>query len=120
MGMRKTQDSEKPGMGGGMDLGRGESIDTLTRRREAVAERLSFSLHRADLIDGALAALDRQLAEGTDTGCADPLLRASARALLTVAVDDAEYDATLIPAHIPVAVRIHHTLFGLQVDVVQP
>jgi hypothetical protein len=101
-----------------MDLGRAESIDTLVRRREAVARRLSSSLHQAELVDTALAALDRQLADGTDVACADSLLRASARALLTVAVGDADYDATLTLAHIPVDVRIHNTLFGLQIDVI--
>jgi hypothetical protein len=105
-------------MGSGMDLGRAESIDTLVRRRDAVARRLSSSLHQAELVDAALAALDRQLADGTDVACADSSLRASARALLTVALGDADYDATLAPAHIPVAVRIHNTLFGLQIDVI--
>jgi len=105
-------------MGGGMDLGRAESIDTLMRRREAVEQRLSSSLHQAEVVDTALSVLDRSLADRAQTGCADETLRASVRALLTVAVGDGDYDATLMLAHAAVAVRIRHTLFGLQVDVV--
>jgi hypothetical protein len=105
-------------MGSGMDLGRSESIDTLIRRREAVEQRLSSSLHQAELVDTALEALDRQLADRSDVRRTDSSLRASARALLTVALADADYDAILMPANVPVAVRIRHTLFGLQIDVV--
>jgi hypothetical protein len=101
-----------------MDLGRSESIDALLRRREAVEQRLSSSAHQAELVDTALAALDQQLADRRNVRAADSSLRASARALLTVALADADYDATLMPAHMPVAVRVHNTLFGLQIDVV--
>jgi hypothetical protein len=31
---------------------------------------------------------------------------------------DDDYDATLVPPDVPVAVRIHNTVFGLQIDVV--
>src|SRR5689334_9432066 len=105
-------------MGRGMDLGRAESIDTLMRRREAVEQRLSFSLHQAEVVDTALAYLDRGLADRAQMECADETLRASARALLTVALGEVDYDATLTLARAAVAVRIRHTLFGLQVDVV--
>jgi hypothetical protein len=105
-------------MGSGMDLGRRESIDTRMRRREAVEQRLSSSVHHAELVDTALAAMDRQLADRGDVRRPDSSLRASARALLTVALADADYDATLMPAHAPIAVRVHNTLFGLQIDVV--
>jgi|tagenome__1003787_1003787.scaffolds.fasta_scaffold20796584_1 hypothetical protein len=100
-----------------MDLGRAESIDTRMRRREAVEQRLSSSRHQAKLVDTALASLDRQLADRGDVACADCSLRASARALRTVALGDADYGATLTPAHVPVAVRIHNTLFGLQIAI---
>jgi hypothetical protein len=106
-------------MGRGMDLGRAESIDTLVRRREAVEQRLSFSLHQAEVVDTALADLDRGLADRAQLECADETLRASARALLTVALGEVDYDVTLTPARAAVAVRIRHTLFGLQVDVVE-
>jgi hypothetical protein len=105
-------------MGSGMDLGRCESIDALLRRREAVEQRLSSSVHHAELVDTALAAMDRQLADRGDVRRPDSSLRASARALLAVALADADYDVTLMPAHAPVAVRVHNTLFGLQIDVV--
>jgi hypothetical protein len=100
-----------------MDLGRVENIDTLVRRREAVERRLSSSLRHAELVDGALAELDHQLAEA---GEAFPshALRASARALLGVAAGEEGYDATLVPAGSRVAVRVRNTLFGLQADVV--
>jgi hypothetical protein len=106
-------------MGRGMDLGRAESIETLVRRREAVEQRLSSSLRQAELIDGALAELQRQLGALGETG-ADHTLRASARALLTVAAAAAEerYDATFVLHGSYLAVRVQRTLFGLQADVV--
>jgi hypothetical protein len=58
IGMRTTQDSDRPGMGRGMDLGRTQSIHALMRHREAVEQRLSSSLRQAELVDSALGELD--------------------------------------------------------------
>jgi len=104
-------------MGRGMDLGRAQSIDTLVRHREAVEQRLSSALRQAELVDGALVELDRRLADAGEVGLDHPL-RASARALLVVAIGEEMYDATLVPDRGDVAVRVRKTLFGLQVDVV--
>ncbi len=115
--MRTTQESDRPGMGRGMDLGRAQSIDTLVRHREAVEQRLSSALRQAELVDGALVELDRRLADAGEVGLDHPL-RASARALLVVAIGEERYDATLVPDRGDVALRVRKTLFGLQVDVV--
>lgn len=114
--MRTTQESDRPGMGRGMDLGRAQSVDTLVRHREAVEQRLSSALRQAELVDRALAELDHQL---SDVGRVLPdHLRASARALLVVAAGEERYDATLVPDGGQVAVRVRKTLFGLQVGVI--
>jgi len=115
--MRTTQDSDRPGLGRRLNLGRTESIDTLVRHRETVEQRLSSSVRRAELVDGALAEFDHQLADMGEASH-DHALRASARALLIVATDLEGYDATLVPDSGDLAVRVRKTLFGLQVDVV--
>jgi hypothetical protein len=117
MEMRTTQDSDEPHLDRHPDLGRAQSVNALVQHRDTVEQRLWSSLRRAQLIDRALGEFDHQLA---DTGEASPedALRASVRALLTVASDVDGYDATLVPDRGYLAVRIRKTLFGLQVDVV--
>src|SRR4051812_24090417 len=111
--MRPTQESDRPGMGRGMDLGRGQSIESLVRRSEAVEQRLLSSLRQAELVEAALAELDRQFAACGDLHPDHPL-RASARALLAVAAGEDEYDATVVLTGSHEAVRVHKSLFGLQ------
>jgi hypothetical protein len=104
-----------------MDLGRAESIDTLVRHHEAVEQRLSFSLRQAELIDGALAEFDHQVADVAEGGPDHALtasVRVSVRALLVVAAGEDGYDATLVPDRGHLAVRVRNTLFGLRVEVV--
>lgn len=102
-------------MGRGMDLGRTRSIESLVRRSEAVEQRLLSSLRQAELVETALAELEHQL-DGRADDCPRYALRASARALLAVAVSEDEYDATLVLAGSHEAVRVHKTLFGLQAE----
>jgi hypothetical protein len=105
-------------MGRGMDLGRGQSIEGLVRRSEPVERRLLSSLRQAELVETALAELDRQLARGADPS-PHHALRASARALLAVAAGEDEYDATLVLAGGHEAVRVRKSLFGLQAELAQ-
>ena len=102
-------------MGRGMDLGRGQSIESRVRRSEAVEQRLLSSLRQAELVETALAELDRQF-EARGEPCPQHPLRASARALLAVAAGEDEYDATVVLAGSHEAVRVHKSLFGLQAE----
>jgi len=117
MEMRTTQDSDEPHLDRHPDLGRTHSVDALVQHWETVEQRLWSSLRRAQLIDRALAEFDHQLTD-TSEASQDGTLRASVRALLTVAADVDGYDGTLVPDCGHLVVRVRKTLFGLQVDVV--
>jgi hypothetical protein len=48
----------------------------------------------------------------------DGSLRPTVRALLSLAYDRADYDVTLLPATVEVAVRVRHTPFGPEAEVI--
>ncbi len=64
-----------------------------------------------------MRALEEQLVEhGVPDH--DGTLRATAKVMLGVAYSSASYDIAFAPAHGRVAVRIRHTDFGLEADIV--
>jgi hypothetical protein len=100
----------------GMSFGRPGRLDSVAQRREAAQRRLSSSLRRAQLVDCALRMLDEQLATRSLDDDDNPV-RASARALLSVACDTPGFDMTLMPAGGEAGVRVQHTAFGLETHV---
>ncbi len=109
--------ADRAGMGRGRGFGRGVGLDSLAERREAAQRRLSSSMRAAELVDCALRRLDEAL---TDQGVEylDPSLRATVRGLLHLAYDTPGYDVTLLPAAGDIAVRVQHTPFGPEAEVV--
>ena len=116
-------DSGPGGLARGAGFGRG-GVNSFAERREAARQRLTTTALAAVAIDDALQTLDRRLAasghldtfEQLDAGAT---LRASIRALLTVAHTTPGYDLTL--THLTgVRVRVRHAEHGLTVDVLGP
>ena len=116
-------DSGPGGLARGTGFGRG-GVNSFAERREAARQRLTTTARAAFAVDEALQTLERRLAmsghldtfERLDTGGA---LRASIRALLTVAHTTPGYDLTLMHTS-GVRVRVRHPETGLAVDVLGP
>ncbi len=111
------------GLARGAGFGRG-GVNSFADRREAARQRLTTTARAALAVDEALQVLDRRLTasghletfERLDAGGA---LRASVRALLTVAHTTPGYDLTL--HHLSgVRVRVRNTEQSLAVDVLGP
>jgi hypothetical protein len=116
-------DSGTGGLARGTGFGRG-GVNSFADRREAARQRLTTTARAAMAVDEALQTLDRRLTasghletfERLDAGGA---LRASIRALLTVAHTTPGYDLTL--QHLSgVRVRVRNTDDTLAVDVLGP
>jgi hypothetical protein len=111
------------GLARGAGFGRA-GVNSFAQRREAARQRLTTTARAAVAVDEALQTLDRRLAasghldtfERLDTGGS---LRASIRALLTVAHTTPGYDLTLTHTS-GVRVRVRNTDQGLTVDVLGP
>jgi hypothetical protein len=116
-------DSGPGGLARGAGFGRG-GVNSFAERREAARQRLTTTTQAAVAVDEALHTLDRRLAasghletfEYLDTG---GTLRASIRALLTVAHTTPGYDLTLTHGS-GVRVRVRNSDSGLTVDVLGP
>jgi hypothetical protein len=110
-------DAGPSGLTRGMGFGRAGGHDSLAERREAAQRRLSSTVRAAELVDCALRAFDEALAEhgGVDR---DGSLRLTVRSLLTMAYGAVDYDMTVLPAAADVAVRVRHTPFGPEAEVV--
>jgi hypothetical protein len=107
-----------PVLARGVGFGRGGGHDSLAERREAAQRRLSSSVRMAELVACALRAFDEAMAE---RGLPDPdgTLRASVRAALAIAYDKPGFDVTLVPAPGALAVRVRHTPFGPEAEVLE-
>ncbi|HVN10854.1 MAG TPA: hypothetical protein VMT69_02085 [Kineosporiaceae bacterium] len=105
------------GLGRGLGFGRGVGMESLAERREAAQRRLSSSVRAGEVVDCAVRRFDEALA---DLGMADPepSLRPTVRALLSLAYQLSGYDVTLLSATAQIAVRVRHTSFGPEADVV--
>jgi hypothetical protein len=106
-----------PALARGAGFGRG-GHESLAERREAAQRRLSSSVRTAELVACALRAFDEVMAEH---GLPDPdgSLRASVRAMLTIAYDKPDFDVLLVPAPGVLAVRVRHTPFGPESEVLE-
>jgi hypothetical protein len=102
----------------GVGFGRGGGHESLAERREAAQRRLSSSVRTAELVACALRAFDELMAE---RGLPDPdgSLRASVHATLMTAYGKPGYDVTLVPAPGAIAVRVRHTPFGPEAEVLE-
>ena len=116
-------DSGPGGLARGAGFGRG-GVNSFADRREAARQRLTTTARAALAVDEALQTLDRRLAasghlETFERLDADGALRASIRALLTVAHTTPGFDLTL--QHVSgVRVRVRNTEDTLAVDVLGP
>jgi hypothetical protein len=116
-------DSGPGGLARGAGFGRG-GVNSFADRREAARQRLTTTARAALAVDESLQTLDRRLAasghlETFERLDADGALRASIRALLTVAHTTPGYDLTL--QHLSgVRVRVRNTEHVLAVDVLGP
>jgi uncharacterized membrane-anchored protein len=116
-------DSGPGGLGRGAGFGRG-GVNSFAERREAARQRLTTTARAAMVVDEALQTLDRRLAasghletfERLDAGGA---LRASIRALLTVAHTTSGYDVTLTHGS-GIRVRVRNSDHGLTINVLGP
>ena len=116
-------DSGTGGLARGTGFGRG-GVNSFAERREAARQRLTTTARAAEAVDDALQTLDRRLAASGHLDTFEQLdaggtLRASIRALLTVAHTTPGYDLTLTHAS-GVRVRVRNTDQGLTVDVLGP
>ena len=118
-----TADGGTVGLSRGTGYGRG-GVNSFADRREAARQRLTSTAAAVLAVDDALHTLDRRLAasghldtfERLDTG---GTLRASIRALLTVAHTTPGYDITV--THLSgVRARVRNTDAGLVVDILGP
>jgi len=107
-----------PVLARGVGFGRGGGPESLAERREAAQRRLSSSVRAAELVDCAVRAFDEVM---TERALPDPdgSLRASVRAILTIAYDRLGFDVTLVPAPGDLAVRVRHTPFGPEAEVLE-
>lgn len=113
------EDIEPGDLTRGAGFGRGGGLESLAARREAAERRLVSSVRQAEMVERALRVLHEQLVECTipdDNGS----LHATARALLDVAYGTDAYDVTLVPTTGQAAIRVRHTEFGLEAEVVDP
>jgi hypothetical protein len=112
------RDPQFSGLARGVGFGRGGGLDSLAERREAAQRRLSSSARTAELVACALRAFDEAMSE---RALPDPdgSLRATVNATLTIAYDRPGYDVTLVPAPGDLAVRVRHTLFGPEAEVLE-
>jgi hypothetical protein len=101
-----------------MGFGRGGGYQSLAERREAARRRLSSSVRAAELVDCALRGFDEAMAERRLPGH-DDALRVTVRSALTIAYDRPGFDVTLVPAPGVVAVRVQHTPFGPEAEVLE-
>jgi len=116
-------DSGPGGLARGAGFGRG-GVNSFAERREAARQRLTTTARAAVAVDEALQTLDRRLAASGHLDTFEQLdgggtLRASIRALLTVAHTTPGYDLTLTHGS-GVRVRVRNTEPGLTVDVLGP
>jgi hypothetical protein len=99
-------------------------VNSFADRREAARQRLTTTASAVLAVDDALQTLDRRLAASGHLDTFERLdvggtLRASIRALLTVAHTTPGYDVTV--THLSgVRARVRNTDFGLVVDVLGP
>lgn len=112
------RDPEVPVLARGMGFGRGGGHDSLAERREAAQRRLSSSVRTAELVACAVRAFDEAMAERRLPD-PDGSLRASVRATLTIAYDRPGFDITVVPAHGALAVRVRHSPFGPEAEVLE-
>jgi hypothetical protein len=113
------RETGRSGLTRGMGFGRGGGQDSLAERREAAQRRLSSSVRAAELVECGLRRFDEALAEyGADDH--DGSLRPTVRALLGIAYSTVDYDVMLVPASRGVAVRIRHTPFGPEAELLEP
>jgi hypothetical protein len=112
------RDHGLPVLARGMGFGRGGGHDSLAERREAAQRRLSSSARTVELVGVALRAFDEAM---TERALLDPdgSLRATVRAVLMIAYDKPGFDVSLVPAPGALAVRIRHTPFGPEAEVVE-
>lgn len=112
-----TEAAGRPTGPQGLGLGRNPA-EAFAQRRLAAERRLSSSLRVTEMVDGALATVDEELAalSVVDT---DGSLRATVRAALMVAHRVPRYDVAIAPARGRVAVRVMHTDAGLEAHVVE-
>jgi hypothetical protein len=111
------QDSGLGALTRGTGFGRGGGRDSFVERREAAQRRLSSTVRAAELVECALRGLDEAMAEHCVVD-RDGSLRPTVRALLGLAYAAADYDVTVLPASADVAVRVRHTPFGPEAEVV--
>jgi hypothetical protein len=107
-----------PVLARGVGFGRGGGPESLADRREAAQRRLSSSVRAAELVACALRAFDEAMAEHALPD-PDGSLRASVRATLTIAYDRPGFDVSLVPAPGALAVRVRHTPFGPEAEVLE-
>jgi hypothetical protein len=110
-------DTTTGGLGRGMGFGRGGGSDSLAGRREAAQRRLSSSTRAAELVECALRRFDEALAD-QGVADADASLRATVRAVLSLAYGTVDYDVTLLANAADLAVRVRNTSFGPEAEVV--
>jgi hypothetical protein len=112
------RDPEVPVLSRGTGFGRGGGQNSLASRREAAQRRLSSSVRTAELVACALRAFDEAM---TELRLPDPdgSLRASVRATLTIAYDKPGFDITMVPGHGALAVRVRHSSFGPEAEVLE-
>jgi hypothetical protein len=112
------RDPELPVLARGTGFGRGGGQNSLAARREAAQRRLSSSVRTAELVACALRAFDEAM---TELRLPDPdgSLRASVRATLTIAYDKPGFDLTVVPAPGTLAVRVRHSPFGPEAEVLE-
>jgi hypothetical protein len=113
-----TSDSGLPAHARGVGFGRGGGAGSLAERREAAQRRLSSSVRAQELVACGLRAFDEAMGE-RGLPDLDGSLRASVRAMLAMAYDTPDYDITLVPAPGAIAVRIRHTPFGPEAEVLE-
>jgi len=112
------RDAGLPVLARGVGFGRGGGTESLAERREAAQRRLSSSVRAAELVACALRAFDEAMTEQAIPD-ADESLRATVRAALTIAYEKPGFDVTLVPAPGDVAVRVRHTPFGPEAEVLE-
>jgi hypothetical protein len=114
-----NEGSEPGDLARGAGFGRGGGPESLAARWEAAQRRLSSSLRQAEMVDRAVRMLDEQL---TEYGVPDEngSLHATARALLTIAYGTEAYDVTFVSTAGQSSIRVRHTAFALEAEVVPP
>lgn len=100
----------------GTGFGRAGGRGSLVERREAAQRRLSSTVRAAELVECALRGFDEALAEHGVVDH-DGSLRPTVRTLLGLAYGTTDYEVTILPAFADVAVRVRHTPFGPEAEV---